>query len=226
MTASSEDNPITNYLSRLILYFLGLPWSEIIGELWKSALKALRGQANDGMYEVLDYETTLELRDPGGKKATLKKREKVRFLQDNIIAYQDQAWGDGEYLRNYRCMPGKPVDRYRAGYKTYILISLREVKNRGDVGQFKFEWGIQNGFLKPDGFWATEISHRTKRIQVDVIFPKSRPPTSVSIFEKNSGRTHSLGEDAITQLPNRKWQVTWKKSKPRLYEQYLLKWNW
>jgi hypothetical protein len=32
-------------------------------------------------------------------------------MQDNVIAYQDQAWGDGEILLNYRCTPGTPVDR-------------------------------------------------------------------------------------------------------------------
>jgi hypothetical protein len=44
----------------------------------------------------------------------------VRYLQDNMIAYQDQAWGDGEILVDYRRIPGTPVDRYRSGHKTYI----------------------------------------------------------------------------------------------------------
>ena len=55
------------------------------------------------MYDVLEYESTLELKDRGGKRATFQKREKVRYRQDNIIAYQNQAWGDGEVLLNYRC---------------------------------------------------------------------------------------------------------------------------
>ena len=55
---------------------------------------------------------------------------RVRYLQDHILAYQDYAWGDGEILRNYRCTPGTPVDLYRLGHITYILISRREVKNR------------------------------------------------------------------------------------------------
>jgi hypothetical protein len=87
------------------------------------------------LYEVLEYESTLELKDREGRKATFKKREKVRYLQDNVIAYQDQAWGDGEILLNYRCTPGAPVDRYRSGYKTTILISRREVKDKGDVDE-------------------------------------------------------------------------------------------
>jgi hypothetical protein len=46
-----------------------------------------------GTYEVLKYEAILELKDRGGKRATFKKHEKVRYLQNNAIAYQDQAWG-------------------------------------------------------------------------------------------------------------------------------------
>ena len=57
------------------------------------------------MYEVLEYESTLELKDRGGKRAAFKEPEKVRCLQGNIIAYQDQAWGDGGILVNYRCTP-------------------------------------------------------------------------------------------------------------------------
>ena len=65
----------------------------------------MQGRSYAGMYEVLEYESTLELKDRGGKRAAFKKREKVRCLQDNVIAYQNQAWGDGEILVNCRCTP-------------------------------------------------------------------------------------------------------------------------
>jgi hypothetical protein len=111
------------------------------------------------MYEVLEYEATLELEDPGGKRASSKEREEVRYLQNNTIAYQDQAWGDGEILVDYRCSPGMPVDRYRSGYKTYVLISRREIKNEGDVDEFNVEWGIRQGFLRCTEQWKTYIAH-------------------------------------------------------------------
>ncbi|MGD8998575.1 MAG: hypothetical protein PVH80_10740, partial [Anaerolineae bacterium] len=60
----------------------------------------------------------------------------------SLVAYLAEAWGDGEILLNYRCTPGAPVDRYRSGYKTTILISRRQVKNKGDVDEFNIEWGI------------------------------------------------------------------------------------
>ena len=58
--------------------------------------------AAKGIYEVLDYETILEIKDRYGRKAKVTKNQKVKYLQDNIIAYQDQAWGDGEILKNYQ----------------------------------------------------------------------------------------------------------------------------
>ena len=109
----------------------GLPWLDMVVGAWQVVRQLVQGQRNQGFCEVLEYESTLELKDALGKRATFHKREKIRYLQDNVIAYQDQAWGDGKILIGYRCSPGRPVDRYRSGHKTYLLISRREVKNKG-----------------------------------------------------------------------------------------------
>ncbi len=112
-------------LSKIISLILNLPWPEMLAETWKYGRKLLRGLSHEGMYAALEKDVTLELLNQQGTKARFKKRLKVRYLQDNITAHQDYAWGDGKILRYYRCTPGKPVDRYRLGYKTYVLISLR-----------------------------------------------------------------------------------------------------
>ena len=90
-------------LGRFLSIALNAPWLQILAEAWKVIRKLWRGLADEGMYEVLDYESTLELQDKCGERAIFRKRGKVRYLQDNIIAYQDQAWADGESLLNYRC---------------------------------------------------------------------------------------------------------------------------
>jgi len=218
-----ERNDNRCLLDKLIAILSGLPWLDVLREVWKILRKVIQGRSYRGLYEVLEYESTLELKDRGGKRATFKKREKVRYLQDNIIAYQDQAWGDGEILVNYRCTPGTPVDRYRSGYKTYILISRREVKNKGDVDKFNIEWRIRQGFLKRTGHWETHVTHRTRRLKVNVIFPKSRPPRRTTLVESNRQRSHSLGRNAQVELPDGCWLVTWETRNPRLYENYILK---
>jgi hypothetical protein len=133
--------------------------------------RRFRAGLTGGRYEVLEYESTLELKDREEETATFRKREKVRYLQDNVITYQDQAWGDGEILLNYRCTPGTPVDRYCSGYKTYILISRHEVKEKGDVDEFNIEWRIREGFLRQAEQWETQVTHRTKRLKINVVFP-------------------------------------------------------
>lgn len=205
---------------------MGLPWVEIFSEAWKFGRKVLRGLASEGMYEVLDYESTLELHDVKGTRATFQKQMKVRYLQDEIIAFQDYAWGDGKVLLDYKTSRGREVDRYRSGYKTYILLSLREVRNRGDEDEFQVQWKIKDGSLKPDGYWSTFVSHRMKHVQVNVIFPISRPPTRLFLEESNRKKTQILGNEHRKRLPDGRWWVTWETEKPKLYEMYVLRWDW
>jgi hypothetical protein len=116
-----------------------LPKLDTLRDAWQIGRKVLQRRSAVSSYEVPEYKSTLELHDRGGERATFTKREKVRYFQDNVIAYQDQAWGDGEILLDYCCAPGVSVDRCRSGLKTYILISQREVKSRGDEDEFRIE---------------------------------------------------------------------------------------
>jgi hypothetical protein len=129
-------------------------------------------------------------------------------------------------LVNYRCAPGTPVGRYRSGYKARILISLREVKSKGDVDEFNIEWEIHRGFLRKTGFWATEISHRTKKVKIQIVFPEERPPLNISVLEKNAQRNLSLGKENKLQLPDGRWMILWERIKPRLFEHYIFNWEW
>jgi len=223
-----DENPKLSpkRLSQLLALILSSPWLETLIELWKIIQKLLRGLADEVMYEVLEYEFTLELLDECGKHALVHKREKVRYLQNNIIAYQDEAWGDGKILLDYRCTPGVSVDRYRPGKKTYILISLREVKNRGNIDEFNIEWKIRNGFLRSIELWDATINNRMRKFKLQVIFPKSRPPLRASLVEDMTRKARVLGEDEQIRLPDGRWSVAWETNRPRLHETYSLKWEW
>lgn len=209
----------------ILRFVLGLPWFQLIGKLWGLARKIMRGWSNEGVYEVLDYECTVELENKEGTRAKVFKREKVKYLQDHIAAFQDQAWGNGKFLLNYKCSPGIPVDQYQLGHNTYKLISLREVRNKGDIDEFNIEWQMKNSFLKPTGFWGTAINQRTQKITIKVVFPIDRPPLRVSLFEKNIQRTAHLS-GLQKKLPDGRQIIIWEKDDPRLYEDYILSWEW
>lgn len=222
--ASSQTNQ--NLLIRLVTALLGSPWLEVLAEVVRWSRKYWRGLSEEGMYEVLSYEATLELKDKRGKKAIFYKRQKVRYLQNNIIAYQDQVWGEGELFNNYQCSPGKMVDSWREGHKTFVLISLREAKYRGDTDEYNIEREIDNGYLKPYGYWGTAISHRTRLVRVTIIFPESRPPQKATITEETRRHKQDLPPEAIHQLADGRWRLSWEKHKPRLYEHYTVSWDW
>ena len=210
----------------LVEILFSIPWLDVLAYIWRSGRKLWNGLADEGMYEVLDYESTLELLDDTGQQACFEKQERVRYLHNNILAYQDQAWGDGKILLDYQCSPGTVVDQYRPGRKTYLLISLRDVKERGDVDEFHIKWNMQDCFLRRQEQWETEVRHRTKRLEMNVIFPKSRPPIRVWLQEYMRRRTRPLPYNMLQQLPDKRWAVSWRVEKPRLYEEYILKWAW
>ena len=211
---------------KIVSIILTPPWPEMIGNALQYAGKIVRGYSHEGMYKVLDYESTLEILDEQGKRAKFSKRKKVRYLQDSTIVYQDCAWGDGKILQNYKTNIGKPVDKYRSGYKTIILLSLHEIKNRGDIDEFYINWEIKNGFTKREEFWETNISQRTKNFSVSLIFPINRMPYRIRVEESNHRRTHDLKKENTIILPDGRMKVTWENKNPRLYENYIVKWRW
>jgi hypothetical protein len=224
MSNISPNIDVTSLPGTITKYIL--PWFELLGEAIRVGRQVIGGLATEGTYEVLDYSIRLELKDREGQRALVHKQERVKYLQNNIIAFQDQAWGDGKILQNYKCTPGMPVDKYRSGYKTHILISLRDVKNRGDIDEFNIRWGISQGYLSPTGFWGTDVDHQTDIVRIKVVFPKSRPPIKASVFEKNLKRVNTLGNDSFSYLPDGRCLLSWEKPKPRRYEQYILRWEW
>ena len=98
---------------------------------WQKVMMVWLRSKYHGMYEILDYESTLEIVDARGDTAVLRRREVIRFLQDNVVAIHDHAWGDGQIFADYSCQPRTPVESYKDGSKFDVSISLRETKNGG-----------------------------------------------------------------------------------------------
>ncbi len=226
MPTEVSSNNRSKGLLRFFVPILGSDLFEIIADLWRLGKHIFSAKAHEGMYEVLDLNVRLDLQDTKGHKAIFYKTEKVRFLQDNIIAYQDKAWGDGNIFAEYKCSPGVPVDRYRDGYRYRILISLRETKKHGDIEEFHIERTVFDGFTKPTESISIDIDHVMHKVSLSVVFPKKRFPKVVNLIEQNSTRTMLLDSQYITTLPDGRQQVTWNTDKPRLFEAYILRWEW
>jgi hypothetical protein len=198
----------------------------VLAVLWDWVEDHLAPSVQSGMYEVLDFDAHLELHDTDGKVTTLAKTETVKFLQDNIIAYQDQAWGHGDIFSTYQCAPGHAVDRYQEGNHYRILISLRESKQRGDTETFHITRTIEDGFTEETEFFQTRIEHKTRKLSMRVTFPMRRFPQSATLLEQNANRTTPLGSEHIQSLPNGQQRISWQIDHPRRFEVYSIRWTW
>ncbi len=227
-SALSQDNhsPYLKGILQILVALLNSDFIDMIGGVWRLGRRILSAKAHEGMFEVLEHDVELELMDTKGRTAIYRKRQRVRFLQDNIIAYQDQAWGDGDIFADYKCSPGVPVDRYREGYLYRVLISLRGTRHRGDVEEFRIERTIKDGFVEPVETLQTDVNQKTQAFSLSLIFPAKRGPKSVRLIERHTSRNFVLGSEQTRKLPDGRWQVSWHTQKPHLFEAYILRWEW
>jgi len=178
------------------------------------------------MYEILDYESTLELCDVEGAVAIFQKRQRVKFLQNNIIAFEDYVWGDGEVMADYTCAPGVVADRYQEGDRWNILISLRETKHKGDITEFHIARVEKQSFTKADEWQQTEIRRRTRRLQMNIIFPQGRRCQRATLTQRRHNRVQVLGTEHFHDLPDGRQRLTWESKRVYPYDIFTLRWHW
>jgi hypothetical protein len=179
-----------------------------------------------GIYEVLNQTRTVIILDPKGHRATVDTVQQVRFRQNHVAALLDYVWGDGDILHKYRCSPGVAVDRYKEGTRHVVLISLRELQSRGDELSFTTHRQVIDGFTHASECWESEVYHRTRRLQVRLLFPPARRCRRATVAVQSTGQTVALGSSCWRFLPDGRQELVWVCDKPRLNERYLLRWEW
>lgn len=226
MISSSETSSPSSSLWRKILGAFSLEWAAILPDLYRTLRQWLSEQQHQGMYEILDYDSTLELLDATGENAIFVKRQQVKFLQNNIIAFQDYAWGDGDIFADYQCSPGVVVDRYQEGDRWNVLISLRETKNRGDIEDFYIQRTVRNTYTQSEEWRQVEIRHLTRRLKIAIIFPKERRCQRATLLQRSKHQTVVLGPEHFTNLPDGRQVLTWETGKIKGFEIYTIRWRW
>lgn len=185
-----------------------------------------RWQKEDGIYEILEYDTCLELKDAQGETAVFKKRQHVKFLHDYIDTFTDYAWGDGKIFAYYRCNPGQVVHRHNAGDRWNILIALDETKMKNDEETFNIRRVAKDGFTQKNESLQTEIRHPTRHLKITIIFPQERPCKSAFLEERSQNRKEALEAHYFSYLPDGRQILTWETIKIQKFEIYDIHWRW
>ncbi len=221
--------PLRNWMKAFLNLLLSrevLPALAKVVTACEKARRAWKRSLYHGMYEILSYESTLEIVDSRGDTAVLRRRAVIRFLQDNVVAIHDHAWGDGQIFADYSCQPGTPVDFYKDGSKFNVLISLRETKNRDDIMEFWVERTIRQGLLQQIEWLETEIDHWTKDLRLSIIFPKERPCRRATVSKRSTGKASVMSLKHFALLPDGRQKLTWETKNPKLHDRYSMRWVW
>jgi hypothetical protein len=181
---------------------------------------------HEGLYQILDYDLALNIEDKEGREAVLRRRQVVRFLQDHVIAYQDEAWGDGEVVAEYHCYPGIPVDFFAVGARRMILISLRQAKNRGDVVEFNIERRVREGFTKNEEWLEVQTRYPTQRLRISVFFPRGRPCQRARLIERHADQVTELSAAHFSRTSDGRQVLSYEILKPSQSESYTIVWIW
>ena len=181
---------------------------------------------DSAMYEILEYDSTLDLLDTKGKTVIFKRRQKVKFLQNNIIAFQDHAWGEGDIFAGYKVSPGIVADRYQEGDRWNLLISLRETKSKGAIEDFYIERTVRDGFTKAEEWWQVEVWQKTHRLKLQAFFPKRRHCRRAVLHTRARNKTMVLGHEHFQVLPDGRQLLTWQTINPQRAEVYTIRWTW
>jgi hypothetical protein len=214
-------------IGEILSGILSSDWLQVLQHLWDFLRSRFfsRHQA-EALYEILDYDLTLDLLDPKGKVAFFRRRQRVRILQNHVIAYQDEAWGDGSVVASYFCSPGVPVDIFRSGSRYLILISLRQTRNRNDVVEFNIERKVKDGFTKRQEWLEVETRYPTKRLHVTIIFPRGRPCQKAWLSARRKNHQEELDASHFSNTSAGNQVLSWELARSSYGETYTICWKW
>jgi len=213
-------------LQRLLSWMLNPDILSLLTPISKRLQGLLSTFRVSAIYEDLKFEASLELLDTRGNRAIFHKRQHTRFLQNYVIAYYDRAFGDGDIFADYQCSPGVAVDRYQIGAEHWTLISLRQIKHRGDKAILNIDRTIKDGFTRKSETFQLDLYNPAKAVEFSIVFPAKRPPKQIRFVQQHKNQQFPAPQSSYEYLSDGRVKVLWQIKHPRQYQSYVIAWEW
>lgn len=172
-------------------------------------------------YEILDYDATLTLHDPKGKRATLRRQQQIRFLQNGVRGILDHGWGDGVLTTSYDNSAGSLEDCFRDGGRRHWLISMKRAMGKGETLTFDVEREIMVAFGDEKNWLETAIDHPIAHERCQIVFPKERACRE-AVLEYGDQVLHL----PVNPGPQRETSVRFALSRPQAQMPATIRWSW
>lgn len=183
--------------------------------------------AGEGLYTYVEADDEWDIQDDGGQLAINTKRRKIKYLQDEVFAIRDYAWGTGTIgPAKVKAGPGRAVRDYTRDNRHHTIILLDGIRKRGNEDEFTIVREFKGSFVDP----ATEsvqldVLHTTDVVRSKIVFPAGRPPTRAWVTRKE-GQVEV--QDPLTPEPagGGRQQIAWSRERPPRYAVFTIGWTW
>ncbi len=172
-------------------------------------------------YTVLSYDMTLVLGDKKGSQAVFRRRQRIQFQQDGVVAILDHFWGDGVTVAEYATSAGQIRDSFKDGKRRHLVIELKRPMRRGEVLNFTVERRAMEAFTADEEWEETTIDHPIQRLGRVILFPKDRPCESARL--EYQGREFPLH---VLERRDGTTQIGLRISQARANVPYIVRWTW
>ena len=192
--------------------------------VYMSVRRLMVGHMRDVAYENTSLEMVVDIVDPRGHRAVLRRRLGVRFLRPDPGIIRELAWGDGKPLVWYTASGARKLSTEREGSKSVVLLSLDHRPKRGERTVVRSRRVLQDAFRRRLEYFEAFVERPTRRLSVKVVFPRTRPPREAHVVASPPGQT-------IRRLRVRYGRegrpfLFWRDQQPRLFTHYSLRWSW
>ena len=191
-------------------------WAALLARLWP------RGPARP--YETLWLELVLDLQDPQGERAVLRRRQRVRFLAAGGALVRELVWGEGEQLVRYHARGARRLGVRPEGSRRAVLLDPDVQPAAGDTLTIASRRTIRGGFRGKQEYCEAYLEHPTGRVELTVIFPASRPPTRAQLVQgAPQARVRAV---PVRYRADGRAVLRCRLARPRPAALYSLRWSW
>lgn len=175
------------------------------------------------LYDVLNFEATIEVKDSRGYQAVYSKKQRLRFLKDNVSTVYDYGWGTGNAFASHRVEPGHIVERKQIGPRYRSLVMLPEPQHKGDELTLSVRRLIKDKFTGKGNWLEGEVYNKMQRMRLSVILPASRPVTRAWLVQRRQP-TESLV--SAKPISGHRQRLASTITNPKIGDMYTLVWDW
>lgn len=174
-------------------------------------------------YENLLLDLRLDLHDPSGQSAFIKRKQRVRFLTDEAGVLACPMWGDGVQLKRLELKGAKRLGLRPDGPRQDLLLGLAHPAKRYASALVTARESLDHAFLRNQEYFEATVERPTQSLRLEVVFPKERPPTSARLVSDSGANEEvlpiRLGRDARAK-------ISWRLTQPQIRSVYSVRWSW